>query len=146
MSRPRSLSLSLGLLLGGVVTLAGCGSSTETDGGGAAPLDLAGRSFTSTEVTGRTLVTGTTITLTFEDNQISAQAGCNTIFGGATWEGGVLAVEGPLATTQIGCERGLAAQDEWLTEFLTSQPTVSLDGETLTLGNDTKGMTLTEEG
>lgn len=146
MSRSRRIRFGVAILVGGAMTLAGCGSSTEADGSGAEPLDLAGRSFTSTEVAGRTLVTGTTVTLTFEDNQVSAQAGCNTIFGAATWEDGVLTAEGPLGMTQMGCEKGLAAQDEWLSEFLTSTPALSLDGDTLVVGDDTEGITLTEEG
>jgi heat shock protein HslJ len=36
-------------------------------------------------------------------------------------------------------------QDQWLATFLTSSPALSLDGSTLTLGDDASGITLTEE-
>jgi heat shock protein HslJ len=43
----------------------------------------------------------------------------------------------------MGCDEALAAQDQWLSGFLTSSPALVLDGNTLTLGDDTNGMTLT---
>ena len=110
--------------------------------GGAA--DLAGRSFTSTEVRGHDLVEGSTITLSFEDGRISAQGGCNTLNGGATWEDDTLEVAEPMASTMMACEEPLMAQDQWLSSFLTSSPALEVDGETLTLGDDATGMTLTE--
>jgi heat shock protein HslJ len=35
-------------------------------------------------------------------------------------------------------------QDQWLSEFLTSSPALAVDAETLTLGDDTTGITLSE--
>lgn len=84
------------------------------------------------------------MSLAFEDDRISAEAGCNTLSGGATWDGGVLTTTGPLASTMMGCERGLAAQDEWLSAFLASEPAIVIEGETLVLGNDRQGITFTE--
>src|SRR5690606_8905588 len=145
MSRSRGAALGLAVLLA-ATTLVGCG-----DGGGGGDddgersLDLDGHSYTSTEVRGRTLVTGTTVTLSFEDDRISAQAGCNTLTGTATWTDGTFATTGPLASTRMACEKGLTAQDEWLSDFLTSQPAIALEEDTLTLGNDRNGMTLTED-
>ena len=55
--------------------------------------DLEGRTFTATEVRGHDLVEGSAITLAFEDGQVSANAGCNTIFGEAQWDGGTLEAE-----------------------------------------------------
>ena len=114
--------------------LAGCG------GGGA---DLAGSTYTSTEVRGHDLVEGSQVTLTFADGRISANAGCNTMNGAATWEGETLEVEDPLASTMMGCEEPLMEQDTWLSEFLTSSPHLAVDGDELTLGDDSVGMTLT---
>lgn len=129
-------ALAVGLLLG--VCLAAC------SGAAGAP-DLNGRAFTATEVRGQEAVEGSTITLTFEDNQVSAQAGCNTLFGPADWEGGTLEIDGTLASTMMACDDALMAQDQWLSEFLSSSPALSLDGDTLTLGDDTTGLTLTED-
>ena len=105
--------------------------------------DLGGRTFTATEVRGHDLVEGSAITLAFEDGQVSANAGCNTIFGEAQWDGGTLEAE-QLASTLMACDDALMAQDEWLTALLTSSPTLSVDGTTLTIG-DATGLTLTEE-
>jgi heat shock protein HslJ len=110
-----------------------------------AAADLAGRSFTSTEVRGHDLVEGSTVRLTFEDGRISVQGGCNTLNGGATWEGDTLEVAEPMASTMMACEEPLMEQDQWLSSFLTSSPALEVDGDTLTLGDDTTGMTLTEQ-
>ncbi|MFK5635842.1 META domain-containing protein [Ornithinimicrobium sp. LYQ103] len=122
-----------------VSLLAGCS-------GGSQELDLGGREFTSTEVRGHSLVDGTSVRLTFDETAVSAQAGCNTIFGGASWGDGVLTSDGPLAMTMMGCDEDLAAQDQWLSDFLASEPSIALDGGTLVLGDDTEGITLTEVG
>jgi heat shock protein HslJ len=128
-----SRSLAVIALLGAGVTLAGCGSET---------VDLEGKSFTSTEVRGHDLVEGSTITLTFEDGRVSAQGGCNTINGEATWEGDTLEVAEPMASTMMACDQPLMDQDQWLSTFLTSSPALEVDGDTLTLGDDATGMTL----
>lgn len=112
----------------------------------AASVDLEGRTFTSTDVTGHELVEGSAITLAFEDGQVSARAGCNTLFGGATWDGGTLEITDQLASTMMACDDALMDQDDWLAEFLTSSPAVMLDeAGTLTLGDDDVVITLTED-
>ncbi|HZB66031.1 MAG TPA: META domain-containing protein [Ornithinibacter sp.] len=107
--------------------------------------DLAGRTFTITEVRGHDLVEGSTVTLAFEENGISAQAGCNTLNGAASWDGGTLDVQEPMASTRLACEEALRAQDQWLASFLTSSPALEVDGEVLTLDDDTTRMTLAEQ-
>lgn len=136
--RPRHKG-GIAVALLAVSLLAGCS-------GGSEELDLNGREFTSTEVRGHSLVDGTSVRLTFEEDGISAQAGCNTIFGGASWADGVLTSDGQLAMTMMGCDGDLAAQDQWLSDFLASEPSIALDGDTLVLGDDTEGITLTEDG
>ena len=100
--------LGLVLVLGSVL-VAGCG---DDDYGSSAPSTessevssdvLDGRTFESTDVSGETLVDGTTVTLTFEGDGLSANAGCNTM--NATYEvaDGVLTV-GPLGQTLMACE------------------------------------------
>jgi heat shock protein HslJ len=118
------------------LVLAGCSSGSD---------GLEGRTFTATEVRGHDLVEGSEITLTFEDGQVSANAGCNTLFGDASWDGGTLDIEAALASTMMACDDALMAQDEWLGDLLTSDPALSLAGTTLTLGDDSAGLTLTEE-
>ena len=104
---------------------------------------LAAPTTATPQVRGHDLVAGTSVTLSFEDGRISAKAGCNTMTGSATWDTGKLLVAQPLASTMMGCAEALAAQDQWLSGFLTSSPALTLDGDILTLGDATNGMTLT---
>ena len=122
-----------------VVTLAaGCGDDANDNAAGtteprtSAPGGLEG-TYTSTSVTGHDLVAGSTVTLTFDDGNLTAQAGCNTLGGSYRVTGSTLGVAGDMQSTMMACPPGYAEQDQWLTQFLTSGPTVSLDGTTLTL-------------
>lgn len=118
-----------------LLSLGACGSSSSPD--------LNGKSYTSTQVTGHELVAGSTVTLDFADGRVAAKAGCNTMNGAATWDTGKLVVTGPMASTMMACSEELTKQDQWLSSFLTSSPALKLDGDTLTLGDSTSGMTLT---
>jgi heat shock protein HslJ len=78
----------------------------------------------------------------FTDDALTAQAECNTLSGPARIDDGVLVVD-ELAMTEMGCDAERQAYDEFLATFLTSRPTIALDGETLTLtaGADTLVLT-----
>ena len=99
--------------------------------------DPDGRQFTSVSVTrddaDPALVPGTQVSLTFDDGGVHAGAGCNTLYGGTRIENGELELDGPLVSTAMGCPDALFAQDEWLSGFLASRPTVVLAGDILTL-------------
>jgi heat shock protein HslJ len=122
--------------------LAGCGRGVTSQAGATGPArgEPWGRTFLSTSVTEdgqpRPLVAGTRITLNFveDGHRLGAQAGCNSMGGGASFTGGRLVV-GDLATTEMGCDAPRHAQDEWLARFLTGRPEWSRDGATLTLDN-----------
>lgn len=120
-----------------VLLLAACGT-------GAGGIDVDGETFSGADVDGHELVPETQVSLTFTGEQISASAGCNTLFGGAEWSGDTLEVE-ELAMTAMGCDSALHEQDEWLAGFLRSNPTASLEGATLTLTSDEASLTLTRE-
>ena len=102
------------------------------------PAGLAGRTFVSTSVVRAgadfPLVPNTQLRLTFIDGrQLSASAGCNSIFGGYRLQGNVLLVD-QLGTTDMACNPpALMAQETWFTQLLSSQPTLALDGDTLTV-------------
>jgi heat shock protein HslJ len=119
------------------------GPEAAAEGGG--DVDLAGRVFVSTEVNGHDLVPGTQVQLTFADEGISAIAGCNTLSSGATWDTGELVVSEPMAQTMMACPDEVQLQDAWLHTFLISKPALSLNGTTLTLGDSTEGIVLTEQ-
>lgn len=79
------------------------------------------------------LALGSTLTLAFTSDGISAKADCNTMFGQATLDGGSIQMTTPLGMTMMACEPALMAQDQWISDFLSSGPTWSLDGGVLTL-------------
>jgi heat shock protein HslJ len=142
--RRRRLVAALVLALAAVT---GCGDATVPvsgdNGDAGSGEDLEGRTYESTEVRGRDLVDGTTVTVSFAGGQLGASAGCNSMSGPARWHEGRLEVAGQLATTMIACPADLQAQDEWLAGLLTSSPSLSLAGSTLTIGEE-PGLTLEE--
>jgi heat shock protein HslJ len=80
-----------------------------------------------------TILAGTEVSLRFgEDHRLVANAGCNTMSGQASLDGGELALDG-LQTTDMGCDEPRMAQDKWVGEFLTSTPTWELADGKLTL-------------
>jgi heat shock protein HslJ len=133
------LRTALALVAASAIVLAACGSDDDSSPSEASPTadDLAGKAFESTAVTGHDLVTNSTITIEFEADRLGANAGCNTLSGGYAITDDTLDV-GVMASTRMACSDDLAAQDMWLSDFLTSSPSVVLDGDTLTLsGGDT---------
>lgn len=134
---------ALALLAASALVLAACGSDDDGSPSGSAPTadDLAGTAFESTDVTGYDLVADTTVTLGFETDALGANAGCNTMSGGYTITDGTLDVS-TMAATMMACDDALMAQDTWLSEFLTSGPDITLDGDTLTLSGGETTITL----
>lgn len=128
--------------LAAVAVLVVVAFASSADGQNRTP-DLDGRTFVSTQAHGRDLVEGTKVIITFDEDHLSASAGCNTLFGGATWTDGVL--EAPaLASTMMACSPDRMAQDTWLGDLLASSPAITLDGATLTIGDTTNGLVLVE--
>ena len=107
--------------------------------GASARHGLGDRTFLSVGVVGRTLVPGSQVRLSFEDGQVSASAGCNTMGGRYAIDGDRLVVP-QLATTEMACAPALMDQDSWLADLL-GGATVALVGDTLTISKD--GITLT---
>lgn len=92
------------------------------------------------------LVEGSTVRVSFgDDGTVSAVAGCNTIFGGATWDDGTLAFEGQPARSNMACDDDLMGQDDWLSGFLTGRPSVVLEDRTLTLDDGEVTVILEQE-
>lgn len=109
-----------------------------------APSGLDDREFVSVLVTedgkSKALVSGTKIRLSFPAGILSASAGCNNMSGAYEVTDGVLIVD-QMATTEMGCPNNLMNQDQWLSTFLSSKPTVSLDGNNLVLTSDSTEIT-----
>ncbi len=128
------------------LTIAACGSDNDSGADATdAPTasELSGRGFVSTDVTGYDLVDGSEITMNFLDDAVSVNAGCNTMNGGYEITDGEFVAE-QFAMTMMACDDALMAQDTWLSEFLASSPTVSLDGSTLSFSGDEVTITLDE--
>jgi heat shock protein HslJ len=113
------------------------GVGTPADG--PSPVDLPSGDYLSSDVTGHELVPGTQVSLTWTDGQLRVQAGCNTLFGPASIEDGLLRVA-DLGTTEMGCSPDLMDQDAWLADFLAGAPEVAGTGGSFTLsGTSTSG-------
>ena len=110
--------------------LASCSGSTP---------DLSNQAFAAQRATiggvEQDLALGSTLTLTFTDDGISTKAGCNTMFGQASLDGGRITMTTPLGMTMMACEQALMDQDQWISDFLSSGPEWSLDGPVLTLSS-----------
>lgn len=128
------------------LTLAACGNdddgAAESTGTPTAE-DLSGRGFVSSDVTGYDLVDGSEITMNFLDDAVSVNAGCNSMNGGYEIADGEFVV-GQFAMTMMACDDPLMEQDTWLSEFLASSPSISLDGSTLSFSGDDVTITLEE--
>jgi len=112
----------------------GSGRTAAPATGDAAKLE--GTTFVASEVSGsHTLVPGSTLSLSLQDGNLSAKAGCNDLFAQYTLDGYVLVAK--LGSTRMACDEALMAQDTWLTAFLESSPTWAYVGGTLTLTNGT---------
>lgn len=139
------------LALLAVAVAGGCGQQ-QSSHPGAPKTDAeglpAGRAYVSTKVTedgkDRELASGSTIRLEFSEIAITANAGCNQLMGKAGLDAGRLTVDN-LGGTEMGCEKALMDQDEWLSEFLSSSPVWKLDGETLVLSDGKTKIELREE-
>jgi heat shock protein HslJ len=145
------MSRAVLLLVLAATLLAGCGDAapdaeTTTSGSATAPraTDLAGRSFASTSVEGHRLVPGSQVTIAFDGERLSANAGCNTHVGPWSIADGRLRTDGDLALTQMACEEPLMRQDDWLARFLEDAPRAALDGDDLTLADEAATIELTE--
>lgn len=161
----RSRRTLLGLALAATLALSACGDDTTdptaTDPAATEPATdptteptvpdttdqsastLDGRSFLSTSATGFDLVAGSVVRLTFSDGVIGVQAACNSMGGDYTLDsldGGTLVV-GPMSTTEMACDQPLMDQDTRLAELLSGSPTVTLDGDTLTIDSGTASIT-----
>lgn len=84
---------------------------------------------------GFTPVPSTTVRLTFEDGSFGFSAGCNSHGGSYEVRDGQLIVPG-LGSTEIGCDTERHQQDNFLAEFFTSMPLLTIEGDRLTFTSD----------
>ena len=135
------------LILGLAVLTTACGSSSRSSSSVPTTFpqaSLRGHTFIATEVSNHTIVPGTMISIAFEGDTLSVNAGCNSMGGGYKINRGVLTVT-DLATTEIGCEPARAAQDKWLGEFLTAGPEIVTGDQSITLKSGATVVKLTDK-
>lgn len=130
----RSVVATLATVLA-LVGLAGCGDSDDAATSASEPVELADQSFVSGNVVGHDLVEGSQITLSFEDDRLAVNAGCNNISGGYTHDDGALAWDGPALSTKMACDPALMDQDQWLNSLLEDGVETSSDGADLVLSS-----------
>jgi heat shock protein HslJ len=141
---------AIGMSLAAITILAACTTSStpsssgpSSSGTSASAASLDGHAYVSTSVTGRDLVAGSTVTLTFGAGRLGANAGCNTMSGAYQLADGKLSV-GQMASTMMACPDPLMAQDTWLAAFLDGAA-VTQGGDTLTLAKDGVTMQLVDK-
>jgi heat shock protein HslJ len=76
-------------------------------------------------------VEGTTLSATFDGEQVAGSAGCNNYFGGYTTDGDAISI-GPLASTQMFCEGAMDQEIAFLTAMQTAD-SYGISGDTLEL-------------
>ena len=124
-------SLALSALL-----LGGCGGSDGSDeGDGAYSPD--GKFVSTSDVQGEVAAFATPARLKIEGASVVWQASCNTAGTTAEITADQLIIdEGKVALTAMGCPGKNQQQDEELIAFFGSDPNWELDGDRLTLSND----------
>jgi heat shock protein HslJ len=138
------------VLFGLTLVLVACGQADNDTGSDAVTMaQLEGRTFVATDGTKSsepfTVVDGSTLRVSFSDGQIAANAGCNNMGGAVSLDGDVLVVDGGLIQTEMACSEPLMRQEQWFSTFLSSKPTVRLDGATLTLTQGTDEVVFSEQ-
>lgn len=103
-----------------------------------------GRTFLSTDVEGAPIPGGGPLTISFTEDRVAADAGCNKFTGAVSLDDQVLRVSG-LATTLMACEDERHGADEWLSGLLNSRPSWRLEGSRLTLRSPDRTVTLLDK-
>jgi heat shock protein HslJ len=139
------------------VTLTACGSSdgngdetpsgvapgtpAQAAGEPATSGDLAGDTFTATAAKGTEITDQTPLTLTFEEDTLSVDAGCNSISGNYRITDGD--IQAFLASTLMGCPPREEELEVFTSELLRQGAAARIDGDTLTLvGKNATSLTL----
>ncbi len=139
-------SKTLGALLAFSLVFSACGDDKTEVGGPAGSddssgLSLDGRQFWLVSVLDdgveHPLVEGTRISLRFNNGNIGASAGCNSMGGPYQIDDNQQLTVTDLSTTEIGCDPERHAQDEFVAAVLIVQPQLTLNGDYLTLATDT---------
>jgi heat shock protein HslJ len=135
-----------------VSALAGLAACDEAQADASATGDrLWGRRFVSESLEAeepvRKLMADVKVTLSFEDDEtLSMRAGCNTMYGPITLDGGrIVLTDDRLKSTAIGCQERSFKQDDWLSDFIAASPVWHIEVDRLTVETDDAELTLVED-
>jgi heat shock protein HslJ len=134
----RVLMWTPSLVLAAIMAAVGCAPSPPGLPGDEGPADaLLGRDFVSTSVTEngrpRPLVRGTQVQLSFPmAGEFGASAGCNIFAGSVDVQRDRLVMEVE-TSTDMACDPARGEQDDWMVQFLSSDPAYVLRGTFLRL-------------
>jgi heat shock protein HslJ len=129
-----------------LLLLSACGKQADAGDPGPGDSGLRGREFVSSAVTegGKPyqLADGTKVRLNFTaDGRLLADAGCNSMGGPVSVDGGRISVS-ELAMTGMGCPGTRMDQDGWLAKFLQGKPSWRFDGPALVVTGGSTEITL----
>ena len=125
------------LLAAASLFVAACGDdSTSNDS--AAPIavaDLQGKQYELVDAVGVAVPDGSALTMHFIVTNLAITGGCTNMSGGWRIESNRLMVP-RLAQTNKACEEALMTFDAQIAQVVSSQPTITLDGDTMSLARD----------
>ena len=140
------------------VSVAGCGGpdgstddppatspgTASPEGGSFATSDsLDGRTFVATTGRGVEITEDDALTISFEGDSMSVDAGCNSIGGNYSLDDGE--IQAFLSSTLIGCPPKQAELEVFVSELLRQEAVTTLDGDELTLaGKNGTSLSLTD--
>ena len=136
-STPTTVNTGMAPLASGTMhTLSSTGGTSKDGQVPGATAGVVGRWFSRT-VTGHTLVAGSTVSLAISaDGRWGMSSGCNGAGSRFVIEPGTLTSPTTMvSSTLMGCSGEKMAQDNWLTQFITSNPTYSVKNGSLILAH-----------
>ena len=118
----------------GLFILAACASAAPAQG---APARLPGTAWNLSTLSGKNLVTGSSITALFtSDGKVGGSSGCNEYSGTYTTSVSTIQISSPLASTMKACAQEIMDQETAYLQALGNVKTYSISGNQLTLGDN----------
>lgn len=133
-----------------LVALAACGddskssSDTTTAAAGSGTLAVEGNAYVAQSAEGITIPEGANLRIEFGTDAITVTGGCNTMSGSYSIAGDTLTV-GAMMSTQMACDDALMTLDQDVAKLLAASPTLTQDGDTLTITMGSNVLVLTQE-
>jgi heat shock protein HslJ len=131
----RVLTGSLLVAMSLVATACGDDSTSNDAAAPIAVADLQGKQYELVDAVGIAVPEGSALTMHFIVTNLAISGGCNNMSGGWRIESNRLMVP-RLAQTNKACDEALMTFDAQVAQVVSSQPTITLDGEKMSLARD----------